>query len=160
MTINETLFTLFLKPKYRYKGIPITVIGLPAFASYHKGSIKNALSFLNRKDYISMSNGKIFLTQKGEKYYKKNTTLKNFSTSVSKTASKNLIVMFDIPEAKKTEREWFRRQLRNFGYEMIQRSVWVGPSPLPVDFKTYTKTIGLEKMIKTFKLAKSYIEKS
>lgn len=43
---------------------------------------------------------------------------------------------------------------------MIQRSVWVGPSPLPEEFLNYLKRIGLEKEFKTFKLAKSYINSS
>ncbi|MCX6717161.1 MAG: hypothetical protein NTU76_00605 [Candidatus Taylorbacteria bacterium] len=41
---------------------------------------------------------------------------------------------------------------------MIQRSVWVGPSPLPKDFIDYVKSIGLRDKLKTFKLAKSYSE--
>ncbi len=64
--------------------------------------------------------------------------------------------MYDIPEDKKAEREWFRFHLKKFGYEMIQRSVWVGPSPLPKDFLDYLGEIKLKSHVKTFKLAKSY----
>ncbi len=46
--------------------------------------------------------------------------------------------------------------LKKFGYIMIQKSVWVGPSPLPKEFKDYMKEIKLDKCIKTFKLEKSY----
>jgi len=67
--------------------------------------------------------------------------------------------MYDIHEAKKKERDWFRRHLKKFGYVMIQRSVWVGPSPLPKDFLDYVKAIGLEGQLKTFKLAKAYTGK-
>src|SRR3989344_2562284 len=56
---------------------------------------------------------------------------------------------------KKKERDWFRRQLKNFDYTMIQRSVWVGPSPLPKEFLDYVKAIGLRDHLKTFKLAKA-----
>jgi DNA-binding transcriptional regulator PaaX len=64
--------------------------------------------------------------------------------------------MYDIPEEKKKERDWFRRQLKNFDFVMIQRSVWVGPSPLPQNFLGYLKNLGLQKRFKTFKLAKPY----
>lgn len=64
--------------------------------------------------------------------------------------------MYDIPHEKKKERDWFRRQLKKFHYAMIQKSVWVGPSPLPRDFLDYVKLIGLKKQLKTFKLAKPY----
>lgn len=67
--------------------------------------------------------------------------------------------MYDIPHEKKKERDWFRRQLKNFHYIMIQKSVWVGPSPLPKDFLDYVKLIGLKNKLKTFKLTKPYLDK-
>src|SRR3989344_5494766 len=83
----------------------------------------------------------------------------NFSSGFEKNAPKNLIVMYDIPAEKKKERDWFRRQLKNFDYIMIQKSVWVGPSPLPQEFLDYIKAIGLKNQLKTFKLAKAYDSK-
>ena len=71
-------------------------------------------------------------------------------------SQKNLIVMYDIPESNKKERDWFRRHLVKFGYEMVQKSVWVGPSPLPKDFLDYLKEIKIGDNFKTFKLARSY----
>lgn len=64
--------------------------------------------------------------------------------------------MYDIPHAKKKERDWFRRHLKKFDYIMIQKSVWVGPSPLPREFVSYVKEIGLKDELKTFKLARPY----
>lgn len=74
----------------------------------------------------------------------------------TKDSPKNLLVIYDIPESKKTERDWFRRQLKSFDFSMIQRSVWVGPSTLPKDFLVYVKIIGLQKQFKIFKLARPY----
>lgn len=82
--------------------------------------------------------------------------LRSFVSSFQKDASKNLLLIYDIPHVMKKERDWFRRQLKNFDFIMIQKSVWVGPSPLPEDFLDYLKKIGLQKEFKTFKLAKSY----
>ena len=65
--------------------------------------------------------------------------------------------MFDVPVEKKAERDWFRWHLKKFGYIMVQHSVWVGPSPLPKEFKEYLEEIKLNKCIKTFKLAKPYV---
>ncbi|OGI94256.1 hypothetical protein A3A03_03235 [Candidatus Nomurabacteria bacterium RIFCSPLOWO2_01_FULL_40_18] len=64
--------------------------------------------------------------------------------------------MFDIPETKKAEREWLRWHLKKFNYSMIQKSVWVGPSPLPKEFLDYIQFIKIKDGFKTFKLAKSY----
>ena len=67
-----------------------------------------------------------------------------------------LLIIYDIPEDKKSERNWFRRHLKDFHFIMIQRSVWVGPSPLPKDFLEYIKSIKIGNSFKTFKLAKGY----
>jgi len=37
---------------------------------------------------------------------------------------------------------------KTIGYEMIQKSVWVGPSPLPKDFLDYVKEINLKSVLK------------
>ena len=83
----------------------------------------------------------------------------SFSSNLEKSSPQNLIIIYDIPENKKKERDWFRRHLKKFNYAMIQRSVWVGPSPLPKDFLEYVKSIGLKNKLKTFKLAKPYTGK-
>lgn len=80
----------------------------------------------------------------------------DFDVKFPKDAQKNMIVMYDIPEPKKAEREWFRWHLKKFGYAMIQKSVWVGPSPLPKEFLKYLDEIKLRNAIKTFKLANAY----
>ena len=69
---------------------------------------------------------------------------------------RDLVVMYDIPKDKRKERNWFRRHLKKFGYIMIQKSVWVGPSPLPKDFLNYAKSIGLANELVTLKLSKPY----
>jgi len=87
-----------------------------------------------------------------KKVFYNNTFISHFKED----SPKNLIVMYDIPHGMKKERDWFRRQLIKFGYIMIQKSVWVGPSPLPKDFLDYLKEIKIGDNFKTFKLAKSY----
>ena len=121
--------------RLRYKGMSVNLFGLP-----------------NVDNYKSKKN-----TQKG---IPKRQYLQSFISSLNKNAPKNLLLIYDIPEGRKKERDWFRRQLRNFDFAMIQKSVWVGPSPLPEDFLNYLKRIGLQKEFKTFKLAKSYTKQS
>jgi DNA-binding transcriptional regulator PaaX len=118
------------KPLY-YKGMKLGPMGLPA--SLFKNNKRAKQGDKNRRLY--------YLT---------------FHSSLRENAPKNLIVMYDIPHEKKKERDWFRRQLKNFHYIMIQKSVWVGPSPLPQDFQDYVKAIGLKEKLKTFKLARAY----
>lgn len=115
--------------KYRiYKGVKVNSFGFPVFDTSEKVDKKASTRIYHH----------------------------TFLSSLGENSSKNLIVMYDIPHEKKKERDWFRRHLKKFNYVMIQKSVWVGPSPLPKDFLEYVTSIGLRKRLKTLKLAKSY----
>lgn len=93
---------------------------------------------------------------KKENKINKRRYLCSFVSPFLENAPKNLLLIYDIPEEMKKERDWFRRQLVNFGFIMIQKSVWVGPSPLPKEFLDYLKEIKIKDNFKTFKLAKGY----
>jgi hypothetical protein len=81
---------------------------------------------------------------------------KHFDYNFAINAPRDLIVICDFPFRKRSERDWFRYQLKGFNYISIQKSVWVGPSPLPKDFLHYVKSIRLLKKLKILKLAKPY----
>ena len=161
MGITEDILDLFSEKYGTYKGIPVNFLGLPTFLFYKPQTRKNALVTLKKKGWLKKQGNEYVLTVRGE-YFKKlrEEELKDFSFNFPKNAPKNLMVMYDIPEATRSQRDWLRSHLRKFGYIMIQQSVWVGPSPLPKEFSAYSKSIGLKNNIKTFKLAKPYSSKS
>jgi len=114
------------------------------------------MSHLIKEKLVGDCDG-LYITPKGINYIKRKIdSLQQFDFQFDKDAPKNLIVMFDVPEPKKAEREWLRWHLKKFNYAMIQKSVWVGPSPLPKEFLDYIKSIGLREDLKTFKLARGY----
>lgn len=115
-----------------YKGMRVNAFGLPIFNSSKKEQSKKSYKKIRSLYHVS------------------------FTSSFKNDSPKNLIVMYDIPDNLKKERDWFRRQLINFGYIMIQRSVWVGPSPLSEEFLDYLKEIKIGDKFKTLKLAKPY----
>jgi len=117
------------KNHFYYKGMRVNAFGIPA-------------PFPKKSYYKRKSNRSIYQM--------------SFASPFSEKSPKNMIVMYDISHDKKKERDWFRRHLKRFGYIMIQKSIWVGPSPLPKSFLEYVKEIGLKNHLKTFKLAKSY----
>jgi DNA-binding transcriptional regulator PaaX len=114
-----------------YKGIKVNAFGIPVDDSKKKDRLK-------KKDR------------------KRNYYLNSFISPFQNNSSKNLLLIYDIPESMKKERDWFRRQLVCFGFIMIQKSVWVGPSPLPKEFLEYLKMIKIGDNFKTFKLEKPY----
>ena len=157
MSIQNDLLELFQTPRFRYKSMSVNIFGLPVFKDYKRNSINTALSRLKKKQYITFEGSCFKLSKNGKRYIaKRKARLQLFQSPFGEESSKNLLVIFDIPEIRKAEREWFRFHLRKFNYDMIQKSVWVGPSPLPEEFLNYLKRIKLNDCIKTFKLARDY----
>ncbi len=122
-----------MKKYLKYKGVAVNAFGFPVFNSNHSDDNKNSKKLT-------------------KSYYQ----YRCFEFNYKINSPRNLVVMYDIPNNKRKERNWFRRHLLKFGYLMIQKSVWVGPSPLPEDFLAYVKLIGLSDKIVTLKLAKLY----
>lgn len=120
-----------LKKNRYYKGILVNSFGLPISGTKNR-TTDNSKD--RKRDFYNIS----------------------FKNYIDKNSPKNLIVIYDIPHERKKERDWFRRQLIKFNFKMIQKSVWVGPSPLPKNFLKYITEIKLRENVKTFKLAKSY----
>lgn len=120
------------KRTFFYKGVRVNALGIP---------VAN-----DRKEFKKT-------------YRKRDFYYPTFSVD-KKSSPRDLIVMYDIPHIKKRERDWFRRQLKNLDYVMVQKSVWVGPSPLPKSFKDYVKRIGLSRELKVLKLSKPFKENS
>jgi DNA-binding transcriptional regulator PaaX len=115
-----------------YKGIKVNNLGIPVFLLRDNKNIR--IKNNRKRNYYNIS----------------------FNSSFKSNQPKNLLVMYDIPTHMRRERDWFRRHLVKFGYMMIQKSVWVGPSPLPKDFQDYLKEIKISDNLKTFKLEKPY----
>ena len=146
------------KQVIRHAGVRLGFLGLPDFKYYKYQTLANRCSTLKSRGYIKEVNGTYFITYKGEEFLLKKDKMvfKKFEANKTDKDPKNLLLLYDVPEDKKAHRDWLRRELINFNYIMIQRSVWVGPSPLPKEFTEYLKSIGLKDSIKTFKLEKGF----
>jgi len=144
-----------------YKGVRVNLLGVPMLWKHEdrdrKNSLKSTMFRLRKNGFIEIKSGKWILTKVGKEYFENKRKLSiKFASPFILNAPKNLLLMFDIPESRKAERNWLRWHLKEFQYFMIQKSVWVGPSPLPKKFGIHLKKIGLYNYIKTFKLAGSY----
>jgi DNA-binding transcriptional regulator PaaX len=143
-----------------YKGYRCNIFGIPASLIHKEGSYKATINRLRRDGYLLNEEGMWSITDIGKSYVKKKlNSFKQFDSPFNKNSKKNLLLAFDIPEPKKAEREWFRGHIKKYNYILIQKSIWVGPSPLPKDFTKYLKDIKLDKCIKTFKLSRPYVSK-
>lgn len=160
MVLIEEILKELWNTSIHSKGGRVNLFGIPRFRKKSFGSMRTTIYRLHKQNLIEKQGGGWFLTPAGRRYInKKQDSLCQFLSPNKKDDPRNLMVMFDVPQFRKAEREWLRWHLKKFNFIMIQKSVWVGPSPLPKEFLEYLKEIKLKDSIKTFKLAKSYIEK-
>jgi DNA-binding transcriptional regulator PaaX len=157
MSIVEDILKELWNTSIHSKGGRVNLFGIPYFKKYSPRSIRTTVDRLKKKDIVEKELSGIVLSKYGREYVKRKIdSLKQFNRPENISKDKNLLLMFDIPTGRKPEREWLRWHLKKFNYQMIQKSVWVGPFPLPKEFKDYLEEIRLNECIKTFKLAKSY----
>ena len=62
-----------------------------------------------------------------------------------------MIVAFDVPERKRSQRDWLRAELKILGFIQLQKSVWFGPAPLPKTFILAVRDIHLLQYIKFYR---------
>jgi DNA-binding transcriptional regulator PaaX len=159
MSIAKEILKELSNTEMKYKGMAVNIFGIPRFKNNSSRSIRTTIDRLKQKGFVEKELQGIVLSKYGKEYVKRKIdSLKQFSKIENISKDKNLLLMFDIPTERKAEREWLRWHLKKFDYIMVQKSVWVGPFPLPKEFKEYLEKIKLNKCIKTFKLAKSYME--
>jgi len=125
----------------------------------NKGQVlRNTLSKMKKRGLLSNKNGLWEITKEGEDLLKERTheIVKFPKKKNQKNIKKTMIVVFDIPEKKRIYRDWLRSELIDFGYELIQKSVWFGPA-LPKEFIKYLDEKKLLQYIKFFKATNSDI---
>lgn len=74
--------------------------------------------------------------------------------STAMPAGKHILIIFDIPEAHRKKRAWLRWILRDLGYSMIQRSVWMGDQKVPESFLEVIKDLKIAPYIEIFEVSK------
>ncbi len=115
-----------------------------------RGTYDQALSRLKNGGFVTFKKQHYLLTEKGVEKYKD-----PYRLITGKLSKKDkILVIFDIPEKRRRARLWLRSQLKFWDFKMIQKSVWAGSGPLSKEFNEITKTLGIEKCIKSFTIVK------
>jgi DNA-binding transcriptional regulator PaaX len=104
----------------------------------NRRSFRNALERLKKRGLIlseRQENGRIafYLSDNGEKLSKR-IALKLELSKTRPWDGKWRLLIFDIPEKTRAKRDFFRRELRSFGFYQLQKSVWAYPYPIGKDF--------------------------
>ena len=126
-----------------------------------KQKFSNFIRYLCKKGYIKLKtlepNQGFFITQKGME--------KIFKVAILKTAKnkredgKWLMVVFDIPENKKSLRNLFRAELQILGFEFFQKSIWVCPFDVLGETQMIVQKHNLEKNVKIFLIQEIELKK-
>lgn len=72
-------------------------------------------------------------------------------------SDRKIIIAFDIPEARRKDRNWLRIELVTMGFKKIQQSVWLGPTPLPPEFVEFLKVAKITPFLKFFEIKETDI---
>lgn len=94
-----------------------------------------------------VKDGKIYLrlTNQGREKVKRDFPL--LSLQQRRWDKKWRVVIFDIKETKRSTRDALRLKLRELGFGMLQRSSWITPYDISLDFREFIKAHGLEERV-------------
>ncbi len=137
-----------LFPKNRVEGrMWREVLGLPTGYEFSKSTFSVVLNRLRSQGFIAKTGGNRYpvwlLTNQGKN------KLKSYSYFIKPAKADGIprLVLYDIPEKERKKRDWLRYELMACGYNQLQKSVWLGYSPLPEEFVQSLKDLDLKDKI-------------
>jgi len=111
------------------------------------------ISKLKKDGLIEKTDNKWLITTKGKKWLREALGLKKKEYKPEKGTLK--IVIFDIPEKLRKRRDWLRSVLRELGFEMLQKSVWIGKVKIPQEFIMDLQTAEIVDYVDIFEITKT-----
>ena len=123
--------------------------GYPEYTSLKKFSEKSFYTTLRRmekdklikKPVYSRGLNSYIITARGEKMLAENRKLKR------RTDEFLTLVVFDIPEEKRRARDTFRRFMLKNGFNILQKSVLIGPFEFSEDCKVLVKDLAIDRYV-------------
>lgn len=125
--------------------------GFSDFRPYTEHSFRKSLWYLKKNKLITIQkkNKKniINISKRGKK------RLQNFkfqTMSIPKQTKwdyKWRVVLFDVPERKKTARDYFRRKLKKLGFCSLQKSTYVYPFPCKNEVYLIKNSLGINPYV-------------
>ena len=117
-----------------------------------KQQFSQFIYYLKKKGYIESANLKgkkgVLLTEKGkEKVLQLKVSIKS---GQRRKDGKWIMVMYDVPELKKSHRELLRSLLKSFHFQCLQKSVWVCANDCLEQLKSSLTSHSLDSYVKTF----------
>jgi hypothetical protein len=117
-----------------------------------KRSFSQFIGYLQQKGYIKVKaldgTRGIMLTLKGAK--KVLETQRKLKEKKRRKDGKWIMLIFDIPEKRKKERDFLRDALMDLGYQMFQQSVWMCPYDVHAETEKAVRAYRVIPYVKIF----------
>ncbi len=159
MALGDDILTILFSYQAGYKRMRQSLYGYSSFHSKMRRSETNnavlylTLARLKKHGLVKKANDVWSITNEGKKYLKRRLNYilpRHQKRNVSPPERKNMIIAFDIPEKYRRKRDWLRVELIFLEFLPIQKSVWLGPAPLPKDFIENLHSLEILKYLKFF----------
>lgn len=154
-SLTETILKCLLYKTHSFKEVREIIRKYNLDQDVSDSSLKSTLTRLKKKGLVART-AKGWSSQKpAEIYLKKANKFPKIKSDTLDSKYKNsnqMIVIYDIPETMRKERDWLRGELRLLGFKQIQLSVWLGPSPLPKIFIKSMNNLNILKFLNFFKV--------
>jgi len=166
MSLGDDLLTILTSYSGGYKLMRKRLMGMeiprPERVDYQKlkeQTLRTTLSRLKKRGLVKNETVIWIITKKGKKYLKNKLISKipHFKHFKTENKKKEMVIVFDIPELRRKQRNWLRAELVALDFIPLQKSVWLGPAPLPKEFIKYLSETNLLQYLKFFKAAEEDI---
>lgn len=148
--VGEATLGAFFPAKYPEARIWRKIIGMKASYTFSKPKFSTMLAKLHKEGLVerrgSRKAARWKITKKGRLFIEASRKKADFR----KKDGVMRIVCFDIPEYQRKKRRWLREALLGLEYSQLQKSVWIGYSPLPEDFLEDLDLLSLRDQVHLF----------
>lgn len=137
-----------LFPKNRAEGrLWRELLGLPTGYEFSKQTLSTTLNRLKSQGLVKNSGGRRYRTWLATEKGKSKIKFYGYHIKPAKPDGIPRLVMYDIPESERKRRDWLRTELVACEYQPLQRSVWLGYSPLPEEFILSLQNLNLKNKV-------------
>ncbi|QQG42603.1 MAG: hypothetical protein HYW15_00020 [Candidatus Giovannonibacteria bacterium] len=135
----------FFPAKYPEARVWREILGLDKSHGFSKQTFHSTLQRLQRQKLVAKNTKGWHITDLGKKFIHK----VNYNPRPVLPPEDGVIrlIIFDIPERDRKKRLWLRIELASYGYEMLQKSVWLGRRPMPQVFFEALEALGLRGFV-------------
>ena len=133
-SVAERILKMLLYKTLSYKEVERLVRRKPALKKTSSQTVRNTLTRLKKQGLVSHSSGGWSSAKMPQVRLRKAELTLPEKKKRSRQSRGEMVVVYDIPEVYKVKRNWLRSSLVILGFRQLQKSVWVGPAPLPGEF--------------------------